>query len=56
MEKIRDAEISILVQNEKCLCYTALFSSDKSNDVKNLCILIAALKYIVSTGRFNVPL
>ena len=34
IEKIRDVEISILDQNENCLCYTLLFG--KLSDVKNL--------------------
>ena len=56
MEKICDVEISLLNQNENCLCYTLLFSNEKLNDVKNLCILNATIEYILSTEMFNVPL
>ena len=55
MEKICGIEISILDQNENCLCYTLLFGSDKLNDVNNLNILNATIEYILSTERFNVP-
>ena len=56
MEKIRDVEISILDQNENYLCYTLLFGSDKLTNFKNICILSATIKCILSTERFNVPL
>ena len=55
-EKIRDVEISILDQNENCLCYTLLFGSDKLSDFKNVCTLSANIEYNLLTERFDVPL
>ena len=54
MEKICDVEISILDQNENCLCYTLFFGSDKLNDVKNLSRLNATVEYIMSTKRSSL--
>ena len=44
MEEIRNVEISILDQNENCLCYALLFGTDKLNDPKSVCILNATKK------------
>ena len=54
MKKICDVEISILDQNENCLCYTLFFGSDKLNDVKNLSRLNATVEYIISTKRSSL--
>lgn len=54
--KIRDAEILFLNENENSLSHVLLFGSDKLNDLKNLCIPNATVKYILSTERFNVLL
>ena len=56
LKKIRDVVILIHDQNENCLCYTLLFGGDKLNDVRNFCILIATIEYVLSTERFNVSL
>ena len=56
MEKIHNAEISILDQNENYLCYTLLFCSDKLSDFKSVCILSATIEYTLLTEKFNAPL
>ena len=56
VEKVRDVEVSILDQNENCLCYTLFVGSNKLSGVKNVCILSATIEYFLSTERFNVPL
>ena len=56
MNKIRDIDSSLIDQNENSLCYTLLFGKENMNDSENIHILKATIKYILSTGRFKVPL
>ena len=55
MEKIHNAEISILDQNENYLCYTLLFCSDKLSDFKSVCILSATIEYILLKKDLMLP-
>ena len=56
MNKIRDIGSSLIDQNENSLCYTLPFGKENMNDSENTHILNAAIEYILSTERLNVPL
>ena len=56
MNKIRDIDSSLIDQNENFLCYTPLFGKKNMNDSENIHILKTTIEYILSTGRFNIPL
>ena len=56
MNKIRDIDSSLIDQNENFLCYAPLFGKKNMNDSENIHILKTTIEYILSTGRFNIPL
>ena len=56
MNKTHNIDSSLNGQNENFLCYTLLSGKVNTNDSKNAHILNATIEYILSTGRFNVPL